>query len=217
MSCNCIEQSSLHGTNKFFTKFSKKYLKRFRKRGLAKEQKYLVEGITAGTIRNKSILEIGCGVGGLHLTLLKLGAASATGIEISEGMLAGAKQLSKELGFGQQTTYLLGDFAQMNGEIKDADVTILDKVVCCYEHVDELLKKSLSKTRSVYALSFPKPNVFIKLMFSIPIALGKLLRWSFHPYWHDWNRVLQQIEHHGFKQRYHNTTFIWAVYVFERG
>jgi len=42
----------------------------------------------------------------LHLTLLKNGASLAAGIGISEGMIAGAKQLAKELGFEQKTTYL---------------------------------------------------------------------------------------------------------------
>ncbi len=216
MSCNCFDNSAQAGTNKFFSKFSKKYLKQFRKRGLAKEQRYLAEGIALYPIKGTSLLEIGCGVGGLHLTLLKQGAVSATGIDISEGMLQGAKQLAQEMGFDKQTTYILGDFVQTNSEISEADITILDKVVCCYENVDELLETSLAKTRKIYALSFPRPTLFIKTMFHVPIVLGKLLKWSFHPYWHEWHQILQTIEQNGFTQTFHKHTFVWDVRVFEK-
>ena len=131
-------------------------------------------------------------------------------------MIAGARELSVEVGHENRTSYLLGDFVEMYGRIEAADVTILDKVVCCYENVDELLQQSLSKTKHLYALSFPRPNLLIKLVFHVPIAVGKLLGWSFHPYWHDWNRMKQQIEEVGFKPNFHASTFVWDVHVFER-
>src|ERR1041385_7221784 len=114
----CSSCTSVQGTDKFFSNQSKRYLKKFRKRGLAKEQTFLVEGIELSSIAGKSILEIGCGVGGLHLTMLRHGADSAVGIDISEGMLEGAKQLSSELGLNERTAYHLGDFVQMNGVIE---------------------------------------------------------------------------------------------------
>jgi 2-polyprenyl-3-methyl-5-hydroxy-6-metoxy-1,4-benzoquinol methylase len=207
-------QRTIQGTDKFFSKTSRKYLKSFRKKGLAKEQKYLIEGITSVAVRDKTILEIGCGVGGLHLTLLKEGAHSAVGIDIAQGMLDGAKNLSKELGMEARTEYILGDFVQLNGKITDADITVLDKVVCCYENVDVLLDKSLAKTRNIYALSFPKSNTLIKFFFFIPITVGKLLKWQFRPYWHEWDAVVKRIESAGFKQTYNNATLFWDVRVF---
>jgi hypothetical protein len=54
------------------------------------------------------------------------------------------------------------------------------------------------------------------MSFSVPILVGKLLRWSFHPYWHDWNAILGTIERAGFEQIYDNSTIVWAVHVFRR-
>ncbi|MBI4546981.1 MAG: class I SAM-dependent methyltransferase [Ignavibacteriae bacterium] len=214
---NCCQPSTATlGTNKFFSRQSKRYLKRFRKGGLAREQQYLIEGILSAGVTGKSILDIGCGIGGIHFTLLKQGALSAIGVEISQGMLDSAKQLSKELGFEKQTSYLRGDFVEMDGQVSQADITVLDKVVCCYENLDALLTASLEKTRNIYALSFPKPTFWIKLFIHIPITLGRLLRWSFRPYWHDWNGMVQMIEEKGFTQRYQKETFLWAVRVFEK-
>ena len=216
MSCHCIPPDCLLGTDDFFTKYSKKYLKRYRRRGLAKEQKHLIEGITMTDIAGKSILDIGCGIGGIHLEMLKQGAYNAVGVEISNGMIEAARQLSKEMEFENRTRHLHGDFLEMDGKIPPADITILDKVLCCYENVNTLIDKSVKKTQSIYALSFPRPHWAIKFIFHIPILAGKLLRWKFRPYWHDWFAILTMIKKLGFKQQYHRNTFLWSVYVFER-
>jgi magnesium-protoporphyrin O-methyltransferase len=206
----------MHGTNRFFSKHSKKYITAFRKKGLAKEQNMLVEGISQSPLAGKSLLEIGCGVGGLHITLLQQGAKYAIGVDVAEGMLENARLLSKESGREQQTEYRLGDFVAISDDIARADITILDKVVCCYEQVDELLRKSLEKTERTFALSFPRNTFLMKYLLQIPIFFGKLLHWSFHPYWHDWDTLLRQIQDAGFTATYTNSTIAWSVYVFER-
>src|SRR5712692_6117819 len=122
------------GTDKFFSRWSNTYRKRFQKKGLEKGQKYLVEGITKSPIISKTILEIGCGVGALHLSLLQRGAAASVGIDIAEGMINEARQLSRDLDLEPQARYYVGDFVTMDGEIPLSDITILDKVVCCYEN-----------------------------------------------------------------------------------
>lgn len=216
MNCSCCSPPNVQGTNKFFTKNANRYIKQFKKKGLAKEQQRLVEGILQFPIERKTILEIGCGVGGLHLTLLQKGAESATGIDISEGMLEGAKKLSNEFRLDSKTHYILGDYVQTNGSIQPADIIVLDKVVCCYENLSALLTKSLSQTKHVYALSYPRPRFIVKLSFQILILLGTALKWSFRPYWHDWNEMLATIVKNGFIERYHRTTFLWSVHVFER-
>lgn len=216
MSSCCVSSSEIRGMDKFFSKHAKRYMKRFRRRGLAKEQRYLLEGILASPIAGQSIMEIGCGVGSLHMSLLRRGAASAFGIEIAEGMLAGAQQLSRELGFERNTRYLLADFATTDEDIPTSDIVILDKVVCCYEDLDQLLAKSLGKTRRIYALSFPRPSTLIKLSFIIPIYIAKLFRWPFHPHWHDWETMLSCIRKNHFKEVYRNNTITWAIRVFAR-
>jgi len=215
MSPCCTPQANLRGTDKFFSRQAKRYLKQFRKRGLAKEQRYLLEGILSTTIEGKAILEIGCGIGALHLTLLKQGGLSAVGIDISEGMLEAAGQLSRESGFENRASYLNGDFAAISDKVGPASIVILDKVVCCYEDLYDLLNKSLAKCGGVYALSFPRPNAMIRMFFNLPILIGTLFRWSFRPYWHDWEKMVQRIQGAGFKQVYKRDTMVWTVRVFE--
>jgi magnesium-protoporphyrin O-methyltransferase len=210
----CAPRTSPEGTDKFFSKQTKRYLKNFHKRGLAKEQRYLLEGIRPESISGKTVLEIGCGIGALHLTLLKHGGASAVGIDISEGMLQAATQLSREFGFENRVSYINGDFAAMDEQIASADVVLVDKVVCCYRDLDDLLTKSISKCTGVYALSFPRPNALVRIYFTLPIMIGTLLKWSFRPWWHDWEKMVQKIQDAGFRQVYKRDTLVWTVRVF---
>lgn len=213
---SCCSVSACPGTNRFFTKWAKKYAKTFRKKGLEKAQRYLLEGIRRVPMRSAEILDIGCGVGALHLTLLKEGASRATGVDVAEGMLAEAKRLAEEMGVLERTSYVLDDFAKVSDNVAEADITILDKVVCCYEHLDDLVEHSLAKTRRLYGLTHPRESALVRVGFVIHIFLSKLFRGTFHPYWHDWHRLRAMISARGFKPVYENSTFFWNVLVFER-
>jgi 2-polyprenyl-3-methyl-5-hydroxy-6-metoxy-1,4-benzoquinol methylase len=192
------------------------YARRFRKRGLERMQKIFLDGLRGNGIEGKEVLDIGCGVGALHLTLLKDGAAKATGVDISEGMIDNAKKLAHELGVTSRANYVVGDFVQVSGVVSQADVTMLDKSVCCYENIGALICTSTAKTRNLYALSHPKENLFMKFAFKGHILLAKLFRWKFRPFWHDWKKLREDIQHLGFELIYSNATPMWQVLVFKR-
>jgi SAM-dependent methyltransferase len=204
------------GTNKFFSRWSKTYVKRFRRKGLAKEQRYLVEGITQEPLASKTILDIGSGVGSLHLSLLERGAASAVGVDMAQGMIEKARELAREMGLDKRTRYVIGDFATTNGEIPDSDITILDKVVCCYEDVHTLVEKSTSKTKELYALTFPRDYLPVRTIFKTQIFISTLFGFSFRPYWHDWEEICKNIVANGFLEIYRNKTLTWTVRVYRR-
>ncbi len=176
----------------------------------------LLEGVRHMPVSSKSILDIGCGVGALHLTLLKEGAARATGVDISEGMLERAREYSKTLGLQEKTEYILGDFVEQGATLESADITLLDKVVCCYEDVATLVTTSTGKTRSIYAVSHPRENFIMLSIFKTQIFFSKLFRAQFVPFWHDWPHVREMIRSNGFEQVYQNSTIAWNVVVYQR-
>ncbi len=202
--------------NKFFSKIAKHYARRFRRSGLGKEQRLLLEGIRRDSVQGKRVLDIGCGVGALHLSLLKEGAAHATGVDAAEGMVKKAQLLSEEFGVAEKTNYINGDFVEYAEQLHDAEITMLDKVVCCYEDVETLVKKSTEKTAAVYALTHPKESLFVKTLFKSHIALAALFRWKFHPFWHDWQKMREMIVGEGFTCVYDNSTMSWRVLVYKR-
>lgn len=202
--------------NRFFSRLSKRYAKRYRKGGLEKTQRYLLEGVRKHSVASKKLLDIGCGVGSLHLTLLKEGAATATGVDIAEGMIRHAERFAEEQHLREQTRYVLGDFVPNAESIGQADITMLDKVVCCYDDVAELVRLSTENTTDVYALSHPRENLLVESVFKLQIFFAKLFRAKFHPFWHDWSEMHAGIIHSGFQLIYSNSTVIWNVMVYER-
>jgi magnesium-protoporphyrin O-methyltransferase len=212
----CQTTPSREGTNKFFSRWSKTYAKRFRKGKLEKVQRFLLEGVRSEPVTDKRILDIGCGVGSLHLTLLKEGAAGATGVDIAEGMLDQARKFAEQHGLEGKTKYILGDFVEKTPEIERADITLLDKVVCCYDDVETLVKKSAEKTRRIYALSHPRQSLLMELIFKTQIFASKLFRAKFSPFWHDWKWVRTLVADQGFQIVYENRTIAWHVAVYRR-
>jgi len=167
-------------------------------------------------LASKEILDIGCGVGSLHMILLAEGASRATGVDLSEGMLDQAKKFSAQRQLQGKTSYILGDFVQKADELQQADITLLDKVVCCYENVEALVKKSTSKTRGLYAFSHPRQSFLMRTIFKTQIAISNLFRMSFRPYWHDWTWVRGLVAAQGFQLVYENATIAWQVAVYRR-
>jgi len=210
MSC-CVD-----ATEKFFDKQARRMEKYFRKKGLRKEQQYLVDGIRQNGVENVSILEVGCGVGALHLSLLKVGARQATGIDMSEKMISTARELSVEMDLAQRTHYVRGDFVALHDTAPISDVTILDKVICCYENVQELIALSTSKAKHLYAVSYPRQHWLARYVFHFAMAAAKLFRWKFHPYYHEPALIQNAIAASGFEKNYERKTLIWVIQVFQR-
>lgn len=215
MDC-CTTSKGKENANSFFSRYSRMYAKRFRKHGLERMQKLLLDGVRREPMTGKDVLDIGCGVGGLHLTLLKEGAGHATGVDMSDGMISTARKFSSELGLADRAEYIVGDFVEIGATIPECDVTLLDKVVCCYEDIDALVRTSTRRTKRIYAISHPKQNVFTELTFKTHIVLAKLFKWKFHPFWHDWDKLKEDVMKLGFEQVYSASTPMWQVLVFRR-
>jgi magnesium-protoporphyrin O-methyltransferase len=214
---NCCDTNpSALSTGAFFSKRSKMYANRFKKGKLEKEQRLLLDGIRQVGLKSASVLDIGCGVGQLHLTLLKEGAARATGVDMAEGMLNKARTFAAANGVADKANYILGDFVSVSKTVERADIAMLDKVVCCYEFLNDLLDASTAKANSIYALTHPAEHWMIKLSFNLLIGIRKLFRADFRPYWHDWSAMRQGIERRGFQLVHQNATFWWNVLVYRR-
>jgi len=190
--------------------------RQYRKHGLEKIQRSMLAGMRAELKAGARILDIGCGVGALHLALLREGAAEAIGVEISEGMLKRARHHAEELGFKEKTVYIQGDFVERHAEIPVADVAILDKVVCCYPDIAALIESSVRATNHLLAVTHPRKNLLAKVLFTSHITLARLLRFSFHPYWHDWDAMCATITGHGFTLVFTSSTAVWQALVFKR-
>ncbi|MEN8712162.1 MAG: methyltransferase domain-containing protein [Arenicellales bacterium] len=211
MSCCCPHSNS---ANRFFSFFASRYRRRFEKKGFEPSQKQLLEGLQQAGYRDAKVLEIGSGVGHLHQTLLEQGAASAVGIDLASRMVDEAQHWAEERKLAGRTDYLEGDFMEIHESLSGADVTVLDKVVCCYPDADGLVHASLKKTNRVYALTYPRNRWYIRTMMGISAFMLKLVRSDFRPYVHDPELIEKWITETGFSKAYQNNNMVWLTQVY---
>ena len=190
--------------------------RRYRRRGPEPVQRKLLAGLTAAGVTGASILEIGCGTGELQRRVLAAGAASAVGIDIASGMIDQARAAAARTGVAPRTTFLVGDAVERAAELPPAAVVLLDKVLCCYPEIDTLLAMSLERAQRLYAVVVPRPHWLVAVVWRLGIAVCTLLRNSFHPYYHDWQRTAATITAAGFQRIFAARTLAWEAWIFRR-
>ncbi|HFD31765.1 MAG TPA: class I SAM-dependent methyltransferase, partial [Gammaproteobacteria bacterium] len=158
MSCCCPHSRS---GGRIFSFFARSYRRRFSKKGFEPSQRQLIVGLKQAGFKDATLLEVGSGVGYLHQTLLEQGAKHTVGIDLAADMLKEAKDWAQEKGLAERTEYIQGDFIELLDQVEPADVTILDKVVCCYPFAELLINSTTAKTKRVYALTYPRKRWFI--------------------------------------------------------
>lgn len=211
MSCCCPEARS---AGKFFSLFARIYRKRYAKKGFEKSQKQLVDSLRQAGFQDASLLEIGSGVGYLHQTLIEEGAASAVGVDLSPKMISEARIGAEENGLSDRVRYIEDDFVSMEEELDQVDITIMDKVVCCYPDADALVHKTLSHTRRVYALTYPRNRWFLRAGSRFMAGVFFVLRVQFRNYIHNPDLIEKWITNNGFNKKYENQTTVWLTQVY---
>lgn len=213
MSCCCPHSKS---GGRIFSFFARSYRRRFTKKGFEPSQQQLVSGLKQAGYQNASLLEVGSGVGYLHQVLLEQGGQNAVGIDLATDMLKEAENWANEKGLADRTEYIQGDFIELLDQVKPADVTILDKVVCCYPHAELLVNSSTAKTKRVYALTYPRHRWFIKLAMDIGAIGLRLIGSDFRAYLHNPDDIESWILDAGFKKTYQAQTFIWLTQIYTK-
>jgi len=211
MSCCCPHSKS---GGRLFSFFARSYRRRFSKKGFEPSQIQLMQGLSEAGYNNATLLEVGSGVGYLHQTLLDQGAKDAVGIDLAPDMLKEAKDWAIEKGLTERTEYIQGDFIELLDQVEPADVTILDKVVCCYPHAELLVNSTTAKTKRVYALTYPRKRWFIKLAIEVMAVGLKIIGSDFRAYVHNPDDIERWVTGAGFKKAYQDQTFIWLTQVY---
>lgn len=209
--CCCHARSA----GRFFSFFAQRSRKRYERKGFEASQKQLIAGLEQAAYRDATVLDIGCGVGHLHQTLLERGARSAVGIDLAPRMLAEARDWAERRGLSERVRYIEGDFMAL-GDIDTADIALLDKVVCCYPDAQGLVEKSLAKTKHVYGLTYPRDRWFVRLGVGVIACLLRLMRSDFRSYVHDPEQIERWITDRGFRKRFEGQTAIWLTQVYEK-
>lgn len=176
----------------------------------------MVTGLMQANIQQDSILDIGCGTGYLHQSLLLSGAKYSIGVDLSENMLNEAKKLANEQQLENRTEYLLGHYLDLAENIPSSDVTILDKVICCDPDAESLIKTAAIKSKKYIALTYPRTHLLNRLGVFIIAIVMKIFRIEFRNYLYQPEAVEAWLISAGFKKNFENRTHIWLTQLYVR-
>lgn len=152
---------------------------RFKRRGLNARQRGLLpaEAVTA------TVLDLGCGVGGLGLSALAQGAERATFVEVSRAYLAAARELAESYQLLDRSSFLLGDALEL--ELEPHALVLLDRVVCCHPSGPDLLHKAAALSQQDLRFSYPWPSWYLRLGHGLVNAALSLFGHPYRSYLHD--------------------------------
>ncbi len=183
---------------------------RYRKRGLDKTARRMVEFVEARGIEGATVLEIGGGVGEIQIELLKRGAARAVNLELSPAYEKEAERLLREAGFSEQAERRLVDIAVDPEGVAAADVVVLHRVVCCYPDYERLLGTVAEHARR------PPRNAMSRLFVAV-VNLGfRLLRREYRSFVHPPGAMLAVLGERGLRRTFAEHALVWQVAGLER-
>lgn len=188
----------------------------------AKVTASLLDAITETGVADRTILDVGCGIGDLAIEVVTRGAASGTGYDLSAKAVEEARKLAAARGVGDRMRFEVGDGAKV--DLPAADIVVINRVVCCYPDTDNLLEHTLGAARSVFAMTAPVSKGamgWINRLWSTFENVGYRLRpkkyGGFRVFIHDLDRIDERIRAAGFRRvGREQRRVVWDLAVYTR-
>ncbi|MGH3509964.1 MAG: class I SAM-dependent methyltransferase [Nocardioidaceae bacterium] len=211
---DCCNRDSYDQT--FGDRFARRIARRYRKRGLDPTRSRLIDFLSAHGIEDATVLEVGGGIGELHVELLRRGARAATNLEISTSYEQEAARLLEGSGLANRVTRRFLDIATAPDEVEPADIVVLHRVACCYPDYERLLAAAASHARQLLVFSHPPRSLHTRLSFGFDNLIRRLRRNDFRGFVHRPDAMVAVVEAQGMTLRYRHRGLWWTVVGFER-
>jgi len=183
----------------FDGRFARRVAKSYRRRGLDRTARRMVDLLAESGLEGATVLEIGGGVGEIHLELLRRGAASATALELSPAYEEEAARLLAEAGLTDRVRRRLTDIATDPDGVEPADVVVLHRVVCCYPDYARLLGAAADHARRSLVFSHPPRNAVSRAVVATQNLLLRLAGREFRVFAHSPAAMRAVLADHGLR------------------
>jgi len=165
-----------------------------------------------------TLLELGCGRGGLLLALTQAGAASATGVDLSAASIDAARNRFEQAQLSDHVRLSVGDAARV--PLEPQDWVILDRVMCCYPDIERLLANTLPAARRLYAFTVPSSRgwrgAIARMDEWLENAWNSLRGRPCPGYVHDLDLIERRLASAGFQLRHGDHQRLWHIAIYER-
>lgn len=200
----------------FTAGFARHVARRYRRRGLDRTAARMVAFLEDRGIVGATVLEIGGGVGEIQIELLRRGAASAVGLELSTGYEAEAARLAAEAGVTGRLRRVIWDLAASPAGVAPADVVVLHRVVCCYPDYQRLLAAVADHAGRLVVFSHPPRRAVGRVFVGLTNLAMRLRGREYRAFVHPPAAMLAVLGDRGLRQTYAHRGLVWQVAGLER-
>lgn len=203
------------GADKIFDlKGAVKEMKKYRKKGPGRITSKILEKLSEQDLKNKTLLDIGGGIGAICWFFLRNGGARILDVDASGAYLHEAEKFAIENGWSEKCRFIQGDLSTIKEKIAKHDFVTLDKVVCCYPDYKLLLGKATELCREELTLTFPVSNVISRLIIRLSGFYFYFRNNAFRTYIHSPVEIMKYIESKGFISVHQSVTYPWHLQVY---
>ncbi|MGH2381363.1 MAG: class I SAM-dependent methyltransferase [Candidatus Limnocylindria bacterium] len=191
-------------------------LTRWRDGKLHPATRELIEAVRGEGVVGARVLDIGAGVGAVHVSLLEAGAAKAVDVDASREYLATARSEAERRGLGDRVQYRYGDVVELAAELPPADIATLDSVICCYPYLEPLLAAAARSRPRLVGITYPR-DVWWMRAFMRGFNLVQAVRRSPARYViHRHTQVERWMAGAGYRNAHEGGTREWRVVLYRR-
>jgi hypothetical protein len=200
----------------FSPRMARRSLERYRSKGLDGLEKRMLAAASAGGVAGARVLEIGGGIGTLQSELLEAGAERGEVVELVPAWEPYARELAREKGLGERTSFRVADVLESPDSVDDAEVVLLNRVVCCSPDGIALAEQAARLARRTLVLSFPRDAVWVRVGLGIFNASMRLFGRSFRVFLHSPAELAAAAGAAGLQPAASGRTALWAFAAFYR-
>jgi SAM-dependent methyltransferase len=191
-------------------------LDEWHRKGPPKATADLIEAIRAEGVEGGSVIDIGAGVGILHVELLEAGLANAIDVDLSSAFLAAARAEAERRGLADRIEYRHGDAVEVVPHLRQVEVVTLDRVVCCYPDVGALLTAASGRATRLVGLVHPADAWYLRAAAAVNNLITTIFR-RHHRFWAHRRREIDRImEEAGFTAIHRGGSRVWRSVLYRR-
>jgi hypothetical protein len=128
----------------------------YRKKGHGDLERRMVAAAAEGGLAGARVLELGGGIGTFQSELLEAGAERGEVIELVDAWEPYARELAREKGLEDRTSFRVADVLEDPETVEPADVVVMNRVVCCSPDGVRLTGVAARLAARTLVLSFPR-------------------------------------------------------------
>lgn len=192
----------------------------WRRRGARRTTQELIDIVRAQGIEGSVVMDIGAGVGAVHVALLEAGAARAVDVDASREYQAAARSEAERRGLAGRVEYFYGDVVELADTLPPVDVVTMDSVICCYPYLPELLRAAVRSKPRLVGLTYPRDVWWMRAWMRLFNAKQVLWRSPARYFIHRQPAVNRLLTDAGYEQLYSGGSPGWRVILYrsaERG